>query len=260
MIRPVAFVTAVMMLGSGAWMFVVKHRAEQLDQKIGTTTAQIRSSEQRIRVLRAEWALETDPNRLQRLAAMFLPRLQPMKPDQLVTMQELADRLPAPGAAVPYLPLPPPLPSQLPDMPAPAMPAAPIAAAVPPAALPLPPRARPVVKLAAGETHVRATHHQARARRVAVTHRRKPVLRTREAARAPQRLGASVLALRPTKRPMGAQVMPITASAADMRLASPTSSAPALVAPRSGQRQRRSVFGNYGADLPPPRPVGTPSP
>lgn len=251
MIRPLTFVTAMMMLGSGAWMFVVKHRAEQLDHRIGTVTAQIRSSEQRIRVLRAEWALETDPNRLQRLAALFLPRLQPMKPDQLVTMQELAARLPVPGAAVPYLPLPPPLPDQLPDEPAVAMPAAPggpVAAAVPPKALPLPPPARPAVKV--------ASYRRPASRRVAVTHRKTsvPAQRVREAGRAPQRLGASVLAPRVIRKPMGARVMSITASPAGTPRPSGSVSAASAPVP-AASRKRSSVFGDFGASLPPPQPL-----
>lgn len=263
MIRPMTFVTAVMMLGSGAWMFVVKHRAEQLDRRIGDVTAQVRSSEQRIRVLRAEWALETDPNRLQRLATMFMPQLQPMKPDQLVTMQQLADRLPPPGATVPHLPLPPPLPDELP---APGAPAGLVASAAVPqtvaavmtagaptatagaAAHETPAHETPAphtVAHTAPQEVSRATAHRSETpRRVAATHRARP-----ETAGAPQPLGASVLAPRHSRTPMGAKVMAITASA-------PPVPARAVPPPVSAvPRRHGSVFGDLGANLPPPQPL-----
>ncbi|HQT72946.1 MAG TPA: hypothetical protein PLX84_03315, partial [Acidiphilium sp.] len=157
--------TGLLMLGSGAWLFVVKHRAGTLDHQIGGVTAQIRSSEQRIRVLRAEWALETDPNRLTRLAAMFMPQLKPMKPDQLVSWQQLADALPPPGAEAPHLPLPPPLPGDVTGAPEPQhqhqqkpmSPSAPVAAVAAPenvalATIPPPAPVPPVAKRASAPT------------------------------------------------------------------------------------------------------------
>lgn len=275
MIRPVTLVTAVAMLGSGAWLFVVKHRAEQLDHRIGHVTAQIRASEQRIRVLRAEWALETDPNRLARLAAMFMPQLKPMTPDQLVSWDQLANRLPPPGTKVPTLPMPPPLPNELPEDPLAAV--ASNASAAPPTvappaetasiaatALPPPPPATPRAAPVAAPVQLAASHpasvHQTRhapPRRVVRTH---PVPKphhemppVREAANRPQRLGASVLAPRPVSRPMGARVMSITAHD-NMRV--PSAPSPTPVPRQSGPRVvHSSVFGDYGSSLPPPRPV-----
>ena len=109
MIRPINLVLGLAMVLTGAWMFVVKHRTEALERQIGSVTAQVRMAEQKIEVLRAEWALENDPTRLAALAQHFMPTLKPMAPDQLVTWRQLADRLPAPGAGLPGLPLPPPL-------------------------------------------------------------------------------------------------------------------------------------------------------
>ena len=110
MIRPFTLVTLLLACSSGAWMFVVKHRADALEQRLGAVTGQIRAGERQIRVLKAEWALQTDPNRLAWLAQLFMPGLQPMAPDQLVTWKQLAAKLPAPGSALRSLPLPPPLP------------------------------------------------------------------------------------------------------------------------------------------------------
>lgn len=248
MIRPVTFVTFMLALSSGAWMFVVKHRAEQLDRQIGGVTAQIRGSEQRIRVLRAEWALETDPNRLARLAALFLPTLKPMAPDQLVTWAQLADRLPPPGTAVPSLPLPPPLPDQLPNVAAPTIaaptiaapviiaPSGPVAASQPPASAPQIPPARLAAAHSTG-----APAAAPRVRRVALRLARPvdhapmihPPVRPRP--------------VRHAVRPMGARVMTITAHAAPVQTAMRRA---APVAPP------QSVFGGYAANLPPPRPAG----
>jgi hypothetical protein len=266
MIRPVTFVTTLLALSSGAWMFVVKHQAEQLDRQIGGVTSQIRASEQRIRVLRAEWALETDPNRLTRLAAMFLPELKPMAPDQLVTWSELADRLPPPGATVPHLPLPPPMPSQLPDATAAS---GPIASIAPPAAVVLPPNAVPVAAPAqhqsgtpvspAATTRLAAAHQRPIIHRVAlpVVHYTLP-----KAAHPvwshPIPLGRSVLAPARTVRPMGAQVMTINAQAAP--IAPPVPQRVFHPAPRPAAGAATSVFGGYAANLAPPRPVGSTAP
>jgi len=283
MIRPVTFVTTMLALSSGAWMFVVKHQAEQLDRQIGGVTSQIRASEQRIRVLRAEWALETDPNRIARLAALFLPGLKPMAPDQLVTWSELADRLPPVGAEVPHLPLPPPLPDQLPaPMVATPGPIASTAAptseiALPPSAVPVassssapataaPVAPHPTIDLAAthattpvaGHAAPRAAIHQAT--QSMPMHHAIPVIRhvslpvVHHVASHPQPLGQSVLGTPRTAshtvRPMGAQVMTINAQ---------TSPRPVVLRPRApapvAQTNSISVFGGYGSDLPPPRPA-----
>ncbi|MGC9269804.1 cell division protein FtsL [Acidiphilium sp.] len=282
MIRPVTFITTIMALSSGAWMFVVKHQAEQLDRQIGGVTAQIRGSEQRIRVLRAEWALETDPNRLARLATMFLPELKPMLPDQLVTWSELADRLPPPGATIPHLPLPPPLPDQLPDTPmttatpvAPPGPIASIAApgeGAPPVALP--PNAVPVASaLSPPSAHHApdlAAAHLAVARAVTKPHPARLIHRVTVVRHAlpksdhpvrsrPIPLGQSVLAPMRTVRPMGAQIMTINAQAAPM--SAPISApVPARISHPVTPPPSASVFGGYAADLPPPRPVAGSAP
>ncbi|MDD2875720.1 MAG: hypothetical protein PHT60_00670 [Acidiphilium sp.] len=276
MIRPVTFITTMMALSSGAWMFVVKHQAEQLDRHIGGVTAQIRASEQRTRVLRAEWALETDPNRLARLAGMFLPELKPMEPDQLVTWSELADRLPPVGATVPHLPLPPPLPDQLPNTPVSPGPVASIAVpATTVSAVDLPPNAVPVANSmpATASTSSRpphnatahATTHLAAVRLVVKSHPAQVIRRVAlqvthhplpRAARAtwnhPIPLGQSVLAPARTVHPMGARVMTINAQAAPVR--APREASAAVPS------QSVSVFGGYAADLAPPRPVGGSAP
>jgi hypothetical protein len=138
MIRPFTFLTAVIFLLSGAYMFAIKHRAEATEVRIAQIDQQTRLDASRIRVLQAQWALETDPDRLSQLAASFT-NLTPMKPAQLVTLAALARALPAPGAPVPGQNPAQTAPLAVPD----------IAAATPAAALPLPPAAAPApVRLA----------------------------------------------------------------------------------------------------------------
>lgn len=100
MIRPFTLLTAILFCLSGAYLFAIKHRAQVLDDQIAATAQATRLDLQRIRVLQAQWALEADPARLSRLAGNFTD-LQPMKPNQLVTLAALRSDLPAPGSAPP---------------------------------------------------------------------------------------------------------------------------------------------------------------
>jgi len=127
-VRPFTFITGLLFALSGAYLFVVKHRSQMLDQQLAQTAEATRQDEQSIRVMQAQWALEADPSRLAALAAQFTG-LQPMKPGQLMTLADLGAQLPAPGSAAPV---------PNPEDPVPAMPvlaqAAPAAAAASPAA------------------------------------------------------------------------------------------------------------------------------
>jgi hypothetical protein len=100
MIRPFTFITMLLAATSGAYLFAVKHRAQVLDDQLAQIADASRQDAQRIRVLQAQWALETDPTRLQQLAAQFTT-LQPMKPAQLVTFAALQTMLPAAGTLPP---------------------------------------------------------------------------------------------------------------------------------------------------------------
>jgi len=100
MIRPFTLITMLLAAGSGAYLFAVKHRAQTLDEQLAGVNQKILLDAQRITVLQAQWALETDPTRLSGLAAQFSP-LQPMKPAQLVTLAALRDELPPPDSAAP---------------------------------------------------------------------------------------------------------------------------------------------------------------
>lgn len=100
-VRPFTFLTGLAFAFSGAYLFVVKHQSQGLEDRIGQLALTSRADEQAVRVLKAQWALEADPSRIAALAAEFT-QLKPMQPSQLVTLASLASDLPAPGSAAPY--------------------------------------------------------------------------------------------------------------------------------------------------------------
>ena len=95
MIRPFTCVCLILAAGSGLYLYQVKQRAFALDASLRSTFHDIDAARDRTRMLRADWALVNDPERLQALASQYLT-LQPMQPSQLVTMDQLAAALPQP--------------------------------------------------------------------------------------------------------------------------------------------------------------------
>ena len=95
MIRPFTCVCLIMAAGSGLYLYQVKQRAFALDASLRSTFHEIDVARERTRMLRADWALVNDPERLQALASQYL-KLQPMQPSQLLTMDQLAAALPPP--------------------------------------------------------------------------------------------------------------------------------------------------------------------
>jgi hypothetical protein len=161
MIRPFTLITALMFLGSGAYLFAVKHRAQALDQEIARTVQASRADAARIQVLQAQWALEADPSRLAQLAGQFTS-LQPMQPKQLVSLAQLRAELPAAGSVAPVA--------------APALPVVPVAPVAPDLVARVAPRVTPqrpapqpgaAARLASVEgemRHMRAARHVTHAR------------------------------------------------------------------------------------------------
>lgn len=95
MIRPFTCVCLMLAAGSGLYLYQVKQRAFTIDASLRSTFHGIDEARDRTRMLRADWALMNDPERLQALAGQYLT-LQPMQPAQLLTMDQLASALPAP--------------------------------------------------------------------------------------------------------------------------------------------------------------------
>ena len=97
MIRPFTLICMLSAFGSGLYLYQSKHQAQMLDREIGRTLKQIDATRDRTGMLRAEWALLNEPDRLAELAKAHTS-LQTLKPTQFVGVNDLASRLPAPVA------------------------------------------------------------------------------------------------------------------------------------------------------------------
>lgn len=96
MIRPFTCVCMLLAGASGLYLYQEKHRAHLLEIEIGKTVKQIEAERARISLLRTEWALLNEPERLQELASRHLQQLQPTAPSQYVQLSELDQHLPSP--------------------------------------------------------------------------------------------------------------------------------------------------------------------
>ncbi|MQR97662.1 cell division protein FtsL [Gluconobacter aidae] len=98
MIRPFTVACAVLAAGSGLFLYTKKHETTVLDQKITKIVQETQRVRGQTAMLRTEWALLNQPDRLKTLSARFVPALHPMEPDQFIRMASLEARLPAPGS------------------------------------------------------------------------------------------------------------------------------------------------------------------
>ena len=105
MIRPFTCVCAILAGASGLYLYSEKHRTTLLDQQISSVVSDTQHIRERTAMLRAEWALLNQPDRLQGLATRFLPQLGAMAPTQFVQMASLDRHLPAPGPEIPPHPI-----------------------------------------------------------------------------------------------------------------------------------------------------------
>ena len=99
MIRPMTCLSLVAALGAGLYLYQVKHNAQMLDRDINRTIKQAGESRDRIGLLKAEWALLNEPERLQTLATQHLPQLQSLQPTQFARLEDLPSRLPGVSTA-----------------------------------------------------------------------------------------------------------------------------------------------------------------
>ena len=95
MIRPFTCICMLLAAGSGLYLYQTKHRAQLLDREIGRTIKQTEQARDRIGALKGEWALLSEPDRLNELAGQHLA-LKTLAPTQFVAMADLGARLPAP--------------------------------------------------------------------------------------------------------------------------------------------------------------------
>jgi len=85
---------------SGLYLYQTKHRTRMLDRDIARTLQEAEAMRSRSGVLRAEWEVLNQPDRLASLASQFLA-LKPLAPSQFVALADLDRRLPAVQAAPP---------------------------------------------------------------------------------------------------------------------------------------------------------------
>lgn len=93
MIRPFTLVCMVSAFGAGLYLYQSKHQAQVLDREIMRTIKQTETTRDRTGMLRAEWALLNEPDRLAELAKAHTS-LQTLKPTQFVALADLSARLP----------------------------------------------------------------------------------------------------------------------------------------------------------------------
>lgn len=109
MIRPLTLLCMVAAGGAGLYLYQVKHQVALLDRELRELHRGIEQARERTAVLRAEWALLNEPERLRQVAQRHLP-LEPLQPQQFIRLTDLDRRVPPPVvfAGAPSLFAPPP--------------------------------------------------------------------------------------------------------------------------------------------------------
>lgn len=91
MLRTLDVILIVLMTAVAAVTYTIKHRAEEKLGEVRKLEAEIQLEKDTIDLLRADWALLTQPNRLQALITNYQAELQlvPTESTQLVQAKEL---------------------------------------------------------------------------------------------------------------------------------------------------------------------------
>lgn len=110
MIRPFTLLCFAAFAGAGAWLYQVKHQVAMQDRELLEIRRHTEQARQRLDILRAEWALVNEPDRLRQTASRMLS-LEPMQPQHFARPTDLDRRLPASivfaGAPNLFVPEPP---------------------------------------------------------------------------------------------------------------------------------------------------------
>jgi hypothetical protein len=93
MIRPFPLICFCAFAASGAWLYQVKHQVALKDRELVEIRRQTEQARQRMDILRAEWALLNEPDRL-RQTAMRVLSLEPMQPQHFARATDMDRRLP----------------------------------------------------------------------------------------------------------------------------------------------------------------------
>lgn len=107
MSRFVTLFCAVMAAVSGLFLYNKKQQTTALDHQIAQIVGQTERTRSQTAMLRAEWAMLNQPDRLANLASRYDRSLQTVAPGQFVQMSALSSHLPAVGSA-PHHPAPAP--------------------------------------------------------------------------------------------------------------------------------------------------------
>lgn len=100
------FVNALLVaaiLVSGFFIYSLEHQIRAGERRISALETAIAQEEEKKHQLNVEWANLSNPQRIERLARTHLPQLQPMKPQQVIPLYALPQRLPEPAATGPVL-------------------------------------------------------------------------------------------------------------------------------------------------------------
>ena len=91
MLRTLDIILIVIMTAVAAVTYTIKHQAEEKLSEVKRIEAEIQLEKDTIDLLRADWALLTQPNRLQKLITNYQAELQlvPTESTQLVRAREL---------------------------------------------------------------------------------------------------------------------------------------------------------------------------
>ncbi|AHI25909.1 putative inner-membrane translocator [Komagataeibacter xylinus E25] len=171
MSRFVTLFFAVVAAVSGLFLYNKKQQTTALDHQIAQIVEQTEHVRSQTAMLRAEWAMLNQPDRLGTLASRYDRGLQPVTPTQFVQMSALAAHLPAPGSPSPH-PAPAPRATMVATLAADHVVIPPVHDAAPaPHVAPAMPAAAPVVAhadhVAAAPRHADPAPHDALARALA---------------------------------------------------------------------------------------------
>ena len=100
------FVNALLVgaiLVSGFFIYSLEHEIRAGERRISELQSSIAEEEDFKHRLTVEWANLSNPQRIERLARTHLPQLQPMKPQQVIPLYSLPQRLPEASASTPVL-------------------------------------------------------------------------------------------------------------------------------------------------------------
>lgn len=100
MIKPFTCLCMLAAAGSLMYLYQAKHAAQVMDREIAGLIKTADQTRERTGLLRAEYAMLNDPERLAQLASAHL-QLTPLAPAQFARLADLGSRLPGPVAPLP---------------------------------------------------------------------------------------------------------------------------------------------------------------